>query len=702
MRCHPVRSLVRSLPVLLLAAGCAGTPPPDDGGPPLAPAAIEQAGDRLILSYAGGRIFEGTITSSSGFSVRPVVSDRGGIVEQAILLESGDLRGPLRLEGIITGGPEAFTCEVDPPRSGPPIVRHASGPSRSLRNRAVYERGRDWVLSVDLPARARLRPVEGVEGLTRFTLEAEGAYLVLRFRPRYYQRHRGLRYFEPWTYRVWDRSVAGWCSWFAYSQAIDEGKIRRAAEVFAERLHPFGYDYFQIDDGYQRDPGGPPGSWLVPNDKFPSGLTTLASHIRAQGLQPGIWTYASFHDADYVAAHPDRFVRDTEGSPVQGRWVGYVMDASVPGTLEEIVRPLYRGLRDMGWSYFKVDALRHLRYEGFNSFPGYFETKGLDRVEVFRDYARAVREEIGPESFMLGCWGIRPELTGLIDGCRIGGDGFGYAGLAQYNSFNNVVWRNDPDHVELSPQEAWRSCTVTTLTGSLLMLTDPPERYEGPLAEPARRAAPVLCTRPGQLYDVDPSRSRLLDRVDTEVSGDGERVFDASRAPATGLFLLEVARDWGDWVVLGRLDENVERLSARDLGLDPERTYTVFEFWTGRAAGTFRGSFEPGPIDPRFGCQAFIIRERRERPQVLATSRHLTGGGPDLAAVLWSGRTLSGASTLVGGDPYVLYLDVPEGFVLQNFRCLGAEVTGRSRSGRLLQVTLETPAAAVVTWKADF
>jgi hypothetical protein len=35
------------------------------------------------------------------------------------------------------------------------------------------------------------------------------------------------------------------------------------------------------------------------------------------------------------------------------------------------------------------------------------------------------------------------------------------------NSFNNVVWRNDPDHIELSDREAWRSTMVTSLTGSL-------------------------------------------------------------------------------------------------------------------------------------------------------------------------------------------------------------------------------------------
>jgi len=35
------------------------------------------------------------------------------------------------------------------------------------------------------------------------------------------------------------------------------------------------------------------------------------------------------------------------------------------------------GLRGMGWEDFKRDALRHLRYEGYNSYRSHFEKKNL-------------------------------------------------------------------------------------------------------------------------------------------------------------------------------------------------------------------------------------------------------------------------------------------------------------------------------------
>jgi hypothetical protein len=42
-----------------------------------------------------------------------------------------------------------------------------------------------------------------------YALSMTGNEVTFRFRPRYYQVHRGLRYFEPWNYDVWKEPVAG-------------------------------------------------------------------------------------------------------------------------------------------------------------------------------------------------------------------------------------------------------------------------------------------------------------------------------------------------------------------------------------------------------------------------------------------------------------------------------------------------------------
>jgi len=684
--------------VLIVSCGKGG---PRSAAPKNEAAKIEIGTNDISVRYDGRDILAAKITAGpAGYDARINVVRTGDALSQTVLLAPRGQDGAITIEGTLRGGPESFPCEADRRDRGLVMVRHVSGLSRSALNRAVYDRGRDWVFSVDAGPRAVLVPSAQDGEARAFTFRAEGSEIVLRFRPRFYQVHRGLAFFEPWTYKIWPGAVAGWISWFAFFAKVTEKDIVDTADTLSEVLLPFGYDLLQIDDGYQKGEGRP-DLWLAANEKFPRGLGFLPSYIRSKGLKPGIWTNVAFKQADYAAEHKDWFVTDENGAPARGNWIEFSLDASVPAAVDAVVRPVYRGLRDMGWEYFKVDALRHLRYEGYNAHSGYFERSKKDLVGSYRGYVEAIRQEIGRDFFILGCWGIRPELIGLIDGCRIGTDGFSYAGLAQFNSWNNVVWRNDPDHIELNA-DRYKSTLVTSLTGSILLLTDKPEKYRTDVVEPARRAAPVLWTVPGQIFDVDPSRSDQLGRVGAEVSGSGPRVFDASLQPTCELFLLEVDRPFERWSVLGRTGESVREVRFADLGLDPAKEYYVFEFWTKRLLGSFVGSFDPGPLDPLFRSQALAIRERKTHPQVLATSRHVTCGGVDLVDVRWSEGTLSGTSLVLAGDPYAIYLTEPEGYRLAGFDGPPGSVPGVERAGALVKVTWLPSLGGQVGWLARF
>jgi hypothetical protein len=656
-------------------------------------------GGKIRVTYDGATIFSGEVQAGgAGFQAKTNVFRSAKTVNQVLLLTPVG-EGKIGLSGTVRGGPESFSCEADRRDRGPTLVRHSSGLSRSLLNRAVYDRGRDWVLSIDAGPRTVVRPVEDVPKSRTFGLEAEGREIALRFRPRYYQLHRRLGFFEPWTYKIWPGSVAGWISWFAFFDRVTEQDIVETADTLSDILLPFGYEYLQIDDGYQKGEGLPE-LWLNTNEKFPRGLGFLTQYIKSKGLRPGIWTNVAFKQADFAEAHRDWFVTDKSGRPSRGNWVEFSLDASSAQALDAIVRPLYQRLRGLGWEYFKVDALRHLRYEGYNAHSDYFRRKKLDLVATYRRYIEAIRNEIGRNVFFLGCWGIRPELIGLVDGCRVGTDGFSYAGLAQFNSWNNVVWRNDPDHIELN-DDRYRSTLVTSLTGSILLLTDKPGFYRTGDVRPAKRAAPVLWTLPGQLFDVDPSRSDALDRVDAEVSGSGSRVFDAGLAPTCDLFMLEVHRPFESWVVLGRTGESVSKVEFADLGLDRLKEYFVYEFWSDRLLGSFTGGFVPGPLDPVFKSQALVIRERKPHPQVITTSRHVTGGGVDLMDVQWTDGTLSGRSRIVSGDPYEIEITEPAGFELEKFEADGvpAEII---KEGMIVRVKLAPVKSTEIGWMARF
>lgn len=670
--------------------------------PPNTPAIVEVSDSLVVLRYQDRVLLQASIATTGGpVDLRRLTDSAGGRITQ-VLKWTATGNGRLTISGVVWGSPEAFAAESEPREDGLPVVRHASGAVTNRLNRSIYDRRSDWVLSVDVPAQVEMIPVAGADSGVSYRITATGGEISLRFRPRFYQRHRGLAEYRPWEYRPWPHSVAGWTSWYAYFDRVTEEDIHRTADVLGEVLRPFGYRYLQIDDGYQQLPIGLSDHWLRANAKFPNGLAELRRYIRGKGLEPGIWTNVSFQDSAAAEAHRGWFVRTEDGRPARGNWVGYVLDASATGTMDSLVLPVYRVLRQMGWTYFKLDALRHLRYEGYNSHAEYFNGKGLDRAAVFRDFVRQVRQVLGPEVYLLACWGIRPELIGLVDGVRVGDDGFGYGSFAQYNSFNNVVWRNDPDHIELHQPDGYRAATLTTLTGSVLMLTDRPEVYRTDRVEAAKRTAPVLFTRPGQLYDVDPSRSSLLSLAASELSGSGPRPFDADQREVVPLYQLDLARPFEEWTVLARTRDDAAGIPLAELGLPLGADYLGFEFWTRRPLGVVRDTLRPGPIDPRYGVQVICLRHRVDHPQLLATNRHVTCGGPDLNEVSWRDSTLSGTSELVAGDPYELYLHEPAGYRFDRVDVVGARLLSQQREGTMRVIRLGSGPGGEVRWKVRY
>ena len=174
-------------------------------------------------------------------------------------------------------------------------------------------------------------------------------------------------------------------------------------------------------------------------------------------------------------------------------------------------------------------------------------------------------------------------------------------------------------------------------------------------------------------------------------------------APACRLYLLEIERPFGSWAVLGRTEgDPAVMISFADLGLDPQVEYLVFEFWTKKLVGSFTGGFAPGAIDPHFKSRAFCIRKREARPQLLATSRHVTCGGVDLTDLRWEDGRLNGTSRLVDGDPYVIYLTQPTGTALAGLDCRVAGVQRTEKDGFLVRVTLLADKSGEVEWTARY
>ncbi|HWD41819.1 MAG TPA: alpha-galactosidase [Fimbriimonas sp.] len=621
--------------------------------PPNAPAVIlvDQAHHSLTIQYNGRSLFEGVFTD--GMQLEVVPSSDPEKVEQTIACS-----GPAGiLDGTITATQDSFAAEtLGPQQKRFPEVRNSDGPSFNLRNNAVYDRGQDLVLIGPTDGATTVQPL----GKGRYHFRAHGDAFHIVFRPRFYQKHKNIAFFEPWKRQVRRDSTAGWCSWWAYETDIDEKTVLAAADVFARNLKDFGLDTIQLDDGYEAGAGAPPGFWKT-NSKFPSGLDYLAKRITAMGLRAGIWVGSQVSDETVTKQHPEWFACDPDGKAHRGPWIDFGMDGSNKTALQNLILPVFEQFKKDGFKYVKIDSLRHLLYDSYYPCRAQFEAKGTTPELAWRDYLSAARRVLGDDTYLLACWGVLPEAVGIADACRLGTDGFGPSTMLQYNSWNNVVWRNDPDHVDIhgAGEDIIRP-TLVSMAGAQLLLSDKAEFYEDQSRlEGAKRAVPIPFTLPGQLYDFDPTKTdNLINGLRNKNGGTNPGPIDADqRGPECPWWQLDVSRPFESWTILTRLSWQAlpeQHVSFSDLGLAPGR-YAVYEFWSKKYLGEFDDSFEAA-AQPAKGTSVYCIRKVLDHPQVISTSRHITQGGPDLIQVKWDAktRTLSGTSKVVRNDPYEL------------------------------------------------
>ena len=157
--------------------------------------------------------------------------------------------------------------------------------------------------------------------------------------------------------------------------------------------------------------------------------------------------------------HPDWVQHDLDGKPIvhwrQPARNVYRLDSSHPEAFEYL-RTVFRTMRSWGATCFKTDFMDW----GFqNTLHVRRRVPGKTSAQYFSEVARMIREEIGDNSYWLGCISPYQPLAGLVDAVRVSNDV-----MAEWNdeavgnmfrqSFaeqwaNNVLWKNDPDTLYL-------------------------------------------------------------------------------------------------------------------------------------------------------------------------------------------------------------------------------------------------------------
>lgn len=80
----------------------------------------------------------------------------------------------------------------------------------------------------------------------------------------------------------------GWNSWNAWGLSVDDKKVRTSAAAMAGKLSAYGWNYINIDDGWEAETRNANGQ-IVPNDKFPD-MKSLTDYVHSLGLKMGIYS----------------------------------------------------------------------------------------------------------------------------------------------------------------------------------------------------------------------------------------------------------------------------------------------------------------------------------------------------------------------------------------------------------------------------
>jgi uncharacterized protein (UPF0297 family) len=477
---------------------------------------------------------------------------------------------------------------------------------------------------------------------------------------RYYQMHLGYKYHEPWKKKKKKQTIAGWCSWEAFRRSVNQKNIEDASQFFSKSLKPYGFEYIQLDDGFEQTPIPPnpesqvSESWVNTNNQFPLGHEGVIHAIKQNGLKPGVWTHINITNPDFGKLQSEFLIKDKNGKPLPGEWIDLILDCTKE-TIEKHVKPVYKGLQEKGYEYLKVDGIRHLLMDGLHEAVRLGLISNKDADEKFRRFLESVRDSLGEDTYLLASWGVMGELVGIADACRTSMDANPtWAGIrmqlfesARWFFTQRVLFLNDPDHICARANIEWvRSiASLVSISGQLFMLSDPIQTYHDERLDIIKKCLPPLTTVTGEtgplelefpaytwtkLHGFAVPRENPVTPENMSLQGAlnmaGNHPGMNDDHPFGSLWAIHLCQGFKKWAIVGRFAlSNLKDCSLKleDLNLDPRGQYIVFDFWKQKYLGKIEGTLPVCSLS--FGnCQILAVTRDIGHPQIIASDRHIS------------------------------------------------------------------------------
>lgn len=472
----------------------------------------------------------------------------------------------------------------------------------------------------------------------------------------YYKEKLGVKYFVPIDKTIFKVPATGWCSWYYYYQDLDMSEALLNTHWIAKNFKDYGLKYIQIDDAWQNSGKGERDNrdWTDISKRFSKfGMDSLAMVIKQNGLTPAIWIVPHGQSNLSIAQKSGAFMLDKNGkSTLKSNWLwvgNYVTDPTSKNVL-----PYFKTLFNQfkSYNYFKVDGQSVLLTDYVNNQSSFGKPKE-DAIIAYRNTLKAIRESVGKQTFLLGCW--RPPLEGIgfFNGSRSNADI--WANIAGFGStleairagyfLQNTAWYVDPDPVmvgtplSLDMAKVWAS--TIGLTGMSTFISEKMSDLAPPRINILKKIFPAHDVYPVDLFRY--SKNKTI--IDLKIEGTNYN-YDV-----VGIFNYEAQQ------------KNTTLLNWEKLGLEKNSYYHVYNFWDEE----YMGCFDYGIFVnlQEASCKVFSIVKATDKPQLISTNRHITQGAKDVLAanLITTNNEIKyvGKSNAIANDEYKIVFGTPLG-----------------------------------------
>jgi len=451
--------------------------------------------------------------------------------------------------------------------------------------------------------------------------------------------------------RLPKKTVTGWIDWQYYREQKNEKDILKTVKAMAGlKRQGFPLKYVIVDGGWCAYAS----EWMKPCPKFPD-MSRFARIVRRHGFELGLWLapYLANINTKVAKHHPDWMVLEKDShkllhKPRSNVGPCYMVDFTVPATLEWLRKIVRTMVRDWKVKYLKLDGPCLTHYQG-----GRFHDPAITAIEQVRHALRVIREECGSDVIVEG-EGIYGPSIGYVDTQRTTQDTHPDWYLPEtgkpmmkenmkndlMSSFlHNKFWHNHRENVILrdfpSPFH-YRNDKNPTLVDSIM----PHNELLFEISASALSGGAMLLTDPIAELQRNPSRIIMISQFLPHYAATCYPIDVFKNGKQPSLYYLPVHRDFEDWYIVGVFNwDDVYNDYSVPLAFADSGVWHGFDFWNEQYLGIFRDRMPVNDVPPH-GCKILALRRRTNHPQLIGTNLHIFQGAVDIESVAFDDRAM--------------------------------------------------------------